>query len=470
MYLYSPTVPITMSLSKFSLCVLMTQCGKTFVSIDHMIRQLRESEDSLYVVYTMNTLLNNEQFAKRLHVIEETYGPNSVMIFSSKYKGTYQHVKKLEELKTKTAIITPRVVIMCSHHKRFTEGHQWIEHMNTIRPDVPIHIVYDELHQYIKASLRRKIEKVHDLDSVKSIMALSATPQMIIQKRGRWETIRMVTHASLNLDGYASVADMQFHAIDNYFYLPYVKPVFNDFARMDEETIGFMEHVLDAHPEILAVGNRVFLPAHVRRQGHIVVRDVVLERNPNAVVVILNAMEKSLVYEDDEGEIQKVILRSTGMEEVCERIASVMSERKLDGRTLVITGFLCVGMGQTLTHQSMGNFTHSIISHMGINNDAIYQLFGRVTGRVKHWDTYQPTKLYCPTQIYNRVKVMETCAAEVIKHLMVDKEIYKRPMLDMPEGMDVIENERVVEKTKVREVIVIDDDDDYEEDEEEDEE
>ena len=436
----------------------MTQCGKTFVAIDHMIRQLRESPDSIYVVYTMNTLLNNEQFAKRLHVIEETYGSNSVMIFSSKYKGTYQHVKKLEELKTKTSLNPPRVVIMCSHYKRFIEGHQWIEYMNTICPDVPIHIVYDELHQYIKASLRRKIETVHDLECVKSIMAMTATPQMIIQKRGRWETIRMITHTALNLDGYASVEDMNFHAIDDYFYMPYVKPVFNDFERMDEETIGFMEHVLDAHPDILAVGNRVFLPGHVRRQGHIVVRDVVLERNPKAVVVILNAMEKSLVYEDDAGELYKITLKASGMEEVCERIATVMTEHHLEGRTLVITGFLCVGMGQTLTHHSMGNFTHSIISHMGINNDAIYQLFGRITGRVKNWSTYQPTKLYCPTPIYHRVKVMETCAAELIKHLEVDKEIYKKPMYEMPEGMDVIENERVVEKTAQRIVIDLDED------------
>ena len=49
-------------------------------------------------------------------------------------------------------------------------------------------------------------------------------------------------------------------------------------------------------------------------------------------------------------------------------------------------------MGQTLTSPNYGNFTSAIFAHTNLDNDNAYQLFGRVTGRIKHWDNYTQTK------------------------------------------------------------------------------
>ena len=429
------------SLDKFSLCVLMTQSGKTFVAIDHILKKLEEDPYGLHVVYTMNTLLNNAQFANRLSTVEETYGKGSIVVFASKYSGSYDHAVSKEDLEAKTRITMPRVVIMCSHHVRFREGHDWVASLGESHMGLNVHMIYDELHQYIKRSIRKDIETLHGMDHVASIMALTATPKVIIHKRGPWSTLKLISHNDqFNFEGYTRVGDMKMHHLNDYFPETYIKPVFNDFDKMDEETLGFMEHALDRHPEILADGNRVFLPAHVRRSGHITVRDLVLERNPEAVVVIVNAKEKSLIYMENE-KVQRISLISKDME-LSENIGRILTEYGLMERTLVITGFLCVGMGQTLTHKSYGNFTHAIISHMSVGNDAIYQLFGRLTGRTKAWDTYRETQVYCPRTISNRVKVMEKCAESVFHELKITRPLYQLPVTSMPEGVDVTSNDR----------------------------
>lgn len=428
----------------------MTQSGKTFVAIEKMKERLIADPTSVHVVYTMNTLLNNYQFAKRLETIETEHGVGSILIFASKYHGSYHHVTNETALHEKVGIKMPRVIIMCSHHKRFTDGHEWVKQIGSIHPEIKIHMYYDELHQYMKKKIRMQLEEIHALPHVESILALTATPKKLFYKRGKWSVLQMITPES-SFDHYARLEHMTHVPIDDYFGLPYNKPAFNDFEHMDEETIGFMEHVLDRHPEILAPGNRVFLPGHVRKTGHMTVRDVVLERCPSAVVVVLNAHEKSIAF-DMEGTIHKVSLVSEL--EVSERIAQVLVMYNLLARTLVITGFLCVGMGQTITHRVYGNITHAILSHLNLGNDAIYQLLGRITGRHMNWSTYIPTHLYCPTIIHNRVKVMEECAASVFCKEDVSKEVYQLPIFQMPEGVDVQENDL---QMKTKEIVEEDD-------------
>ena len=52
-----------------------------------------------------------------------------------------------------------------------------------------------------------------------------------------------------------------------------------------------------------------------------------------------------------------------------------MKNHDLLNRPLVITGFIKVGMGQTLPHESLGPFTSAIFGHIDLLNDDMYQLF-----------------------------------------------------------------------------------------------
>ena len=108
------------TLSKFILCVLLTQLGKTFTAISKILAEIEQDynlQRSIHIIFTMNTLLNNRQFAKRLETIENTYGKGSICVFTSKYDGKYKHVKNRLELQGLCAdeSTCPRVVVMCSN-------------------------------------------------------------------------------------------------------------------------------------------------------------------------------------------------------------------------------------------------------------------------------------------------------------------------------------------------------------------
>jgi hypothetical protein len=428
-----------MQMDKFQLCVQMTQCGKTFIAIDTMIKRLQINPNEVHVVYTMNTLLNNHQFAKRLEKIETTYGKGSILVFASKFTGMYLHAKDYESLKSMVSVSMPRVIIMCSNHIRFEQGQEWVNEMNESNPDVSLHMYYDELHKYMTKKIRTMLEKIHALTNVKSIMGLTATPDSIIQKRGIWSKVN-VMKINTSLEGYTRLSDMEIVRVNDYFPLDYIKPWFNDFETMDNETIGFMKHVFDSNPDMFQESVRCFVPAHIRRVGHIRVRDLIWERCPQAIIIIINGEDKNVQYQEA-GVTKKVSLVSNM--EVSDNIASIIKSNGWEKRPMFVTGFLCVGMGQTLTNKSYGNFTHSILSHLSINNDSIYQLYGRLTGRMKEWETYQPTKLYCPTTIYNRIKVMEECALQSMKKLELTRESYHLPINVMPEGIDVRDNQKM---------------------------
>ena len=455
---------------KFILCVLGTQMGKTFTAINRILTEIEQDEElgrSLHLVYSMNTLLNNKQFAKRLKTIEETYGKGSICVFASKYEGSYTHVTDRLQLQGLCADerTCPRVIVMCSNKHRYDDGVEFINVMDRNKSNVKrIFPYFDELHEYITDTLRSQIENIHELDIVKGIIALTASPDKIWKQSGFWSKLRLIQLDHFNHDNYAGFNDMIFNRVDDFFANPYVRPRAFDFDELDRQTIGFISHVLEKHPEIIQSNTRTFIPAHIRRVGHNAVRDLVFEKDPTAVVIVINGYEKSLQYKDSLGNKKSVPL--AGEDEVCEIISKLIVKHNLQTRPLVITGFLCVGMGQTLTHKSLGPFTSAIFGHMDLSNDELYQLFGRITGRVRDWTNYIQTQVYCPTTIEHRCEVMEKCAFNMVREHngeVVSQEDYREPMGEMGEaGKAAIDNLRK-QKEKVSKVKAEDTDKDHKE-------
>lgn len=431
---------------KVLLCVLLTQFGKTFTAINRIISEIGDDAEcgrSVHIIFTMNTLLNNKQFATRLKVIEDTHGPGSVCVFTSKYEGPYMHVKNLMHLKGICIDMAtcPRVIIMCSNRTRYRDGYQFLEVIDKNNTNiVRAFAYYDELHNYITKSLRTQIEAINDLTIVRGIIALSATPDQIWSSSGFWSKIRLLRFEEYNDDNYAGFQDMIFHNVDDFFEEPYICPKAFDFDKLDSQMIGFVKHVLDTSPEILADNTRIFLPAHKRRCGHVAVRDLILEKNENTVVVVINGTEKSIYFDGKNRMIEM------SNEEVSDALGATIVKYGLQNRPIVITGFLCVGMGQTLVNQKLGSFTSAIFGHLDLSNDDIYQLFGRITGRMKHWTSYAKTHVYCPTTIMNRCRVMETCAKSmVLEHNgeLVTRDDYRKPMTSLGDiGLCAIDNFR----------------------------
>jgi hypothetical protein len=429
---------------KFTICVLTPQNGKTFIAVENIKNEIENDIEygrSLHIVFTMNTLLNNDQFAQRLKPIENKYGKNSICVFSSKYSEQYTHVKNKNELQGMCHNIKtlPKVVIMCSNKKRFNDGIEFIKCIDDNRLHIKrVFVYYDELHEYISMNkLRGQIEEINNFEIVKKILALTATPNKLwIKDHKFWGEFPLIYLNNLNDSDYIGHDDMVFKPVDDFEY----KPSLNRF-QLSKHTIEFIKYVLDKNPEILADNTRSFIPAHYDCKSHIAVRDLIFSKNENAVVILINGKEKGIEYKIN-GKKYKIPLSLD--EELSKTISNIIIQNKLQDRPVVITGHICISMGQTLTHETTGSFTSAIFGHLDLKNDEIYQLFGRTAGRMRKWNTYIKTTIYCPTTIKERCKGMEIFAKQLAKDYNgenVTQENYIDPITKMGEtSRSIVDN------------------------------
>jgi hypothetical protein len=398
----------------------MTQFGKTFQCTERIIQELLSDADrSLHIVFTMNTLLNNRQFSTRMKQIKTAVPnePNSIMTLSSQKLQYTSHANDIHGIWSacmpmdKTAE-PPRVLVMCGNPTRFRDGVQLIRAINDHRDSCKIKrvcVYYDEIHSYINApEMRKQIEEIHSYEVTDFILGLTATPNNIFTSKGPWSSLNVYRIPTFNDENYFGFRDMCFVKTDDYFPEDYRPPAFRDFGERDRQTFGFIQHILEANPSILDDGTYNFIPASYIKSGHGRVRDYIFSKNEKAVVIVLNGEEKSLQFNKDGNTLTIPLISDTL--EVKDTISEILVEHELLDRSINVTGHLCIGMGQTLTSEITGSFTSAIIGHLDLKNDEIYQLFGRITGRTKHWDKYRQTKVFCPSKIYKIVDTMEDCS------------------------------------------------------------
>jgi hypothetical protein len=137
------------------------------------------------------------------------------------------------------------------------------------------------------------------------------------------------------------------------------------------------------------------------------VRDAVWAVNRDAVVVTLNINKVMQCLEAD-GTVSTwpIVVNA----EVGDTIADMLAKNNLAGRPLVVTGFICIGMGQSLVCKSLGTFSSAIVSHEDLTNEDLYQLLGRTAANSKDWEMFRETTIYCPESTMHRCIAMERVA------------------------------------------------------------
>ena len=427
---------------KERLLVMPTQFGKTFNCINNITKELKKDKKhgkSLHIIFTMNTLLNGRQFSKRvtdnfnndeeeedeiendsqIKELKEEYGVESIVVLSSKYTGNCTHAKNLKELK---AIVCdkgtcPCIIVACSNSQRFSDIYNLINiiERNKGWPTKRIFMHLDELHSYINKnikikyendnkkinkimSLREIIKKLIEKKIVKQIIGLTATPYNVFEDNYYIEMIKL---DDINYDNYVGTSDI----------------IFKEFDSKGE--IEFIKYIIDNNPTILNGKQRIFAPAKITKKSHEEVKRLFLEKNKNIVVILLNGDNKHIIYYTDSSSnetktieldvkkvkkinkkgIQKTIDKNDDEydvynNEVCDIISHFLKKHNLLDRPIIYTGHICISMGQTLVNETIGSFTEAIIGHTQLSDDDLYQLFGRLTGRMKNWLTYVKTTVY----------------------------------------------------------------------------
>jgi len=422
--------------NKLKLCILPTQMGKTFITIKSILEEINENPSkgrSVHIVFTMNTLLNNKQFSNRLEEINNKYGDKSVCVFSSKYDGNLFHIKSLKGLinfSNKNDNL-PHIIVACSNTRRFIDCFNYIEYIekeNTLYKRCFVY--FDELHKYItnkKYNLRSNIEHINNFNIVSGIIAMSATPDTIWCSNGFWSNIKIIKLCEYNDENYAGVDDIIFECMEN-------TPLTNieDYTYDENYNVNYIDAILKKHPNILDNNTRTFIPAFKKIKTHTYVRNLIFEYNKKCIIITLNGVDKSIRYYDTDTDNCITIPLVFNSGELGDTIGEYLEEFNLLERPIVFTGFLCVGMGQTLVSEKLGSFTSAIFGYNNIKNDNMYQLFGRITGRIKHWgDKYVKPTVYCTSFCKNICELMEKCAKNILlKHNgeLLNNDIYREPI------------------------------------------
>ena len=450
-------------LVKLLVLVMLTQLGKTFEVVEHIKKDLEEYDDSLSIIYTMNTLLNNKQFAHRLIDFKELYGRNSIVIFSSKQTtNEYIHCRTITELhgilNHPDEDMRPKIIVMCSNPTRFknilTSGSGLISILDKKITDgscyyKSLRLYFDEMHEYI-SQIRTMIEKIIVLNSVKSIVGTTATPGQIWCSKDCWTSFTEIDITHVNTHNYVGSSEMIWRPRDDLFNMSEYRPMRPFDEQRDKDVLSIITKTLDMFPDILSDNHYCFIPGGIRQVYHRKIRDLIFLKKKDAVVVLINGTQKCVSFYNNGSEtMSQIPLAESG--EVSNDIATIVDNFNLDNRCLVVTGHLCIGMGQTLTCERLGNFTHSIIGNIDLDNDKCYQLFGRLTGRCKGWDKYTPTTIYCPSVIMDRVFAMEKCAYAMMKNSdnnQITHDQYIRPMLEAFDNGSIRNKENVVNNFK----------------------
>jgi len=419
--------------NKFNLCVLPTQMGKTFIIINHIKKNLLNDITegrSLHIVFTMNTLLNNKQFSNRLECINNDYGTNSICVFSSIYKGPYCHANNFTNLVKYTENNMPRIIIACSNKTRFSNCFNFITELANKNSEETcvrrVFVYFDELHKYIsntKYDMRKNIENLNKLDIVSQIYGMTASPNNIWTNNmsGFWSNIKIIDIKDCYHDNnYFGVNDIEFicprknsdyNIIDNSID----GELFNE---QECFTINFIIKTLKNYPDILNDNNLVFIPVKNRIKTHYYIREHLFKIRNNCLIITINGKEKNIKYKaidksNEEGEEYVSMPLILNKEELGDLIVEHIDKYNLHNRPIIFIGYNCVGMGQTLITEKLGNFTSAIFGYDVILNDNMYQLFGRITGRFKNWRKYNVTKVYCTLLCRHISNIMENCAKNI---------------------------------------------------------
>ncbi len=401
--------------SKLAMYVVPTQFGKTFACIQTI---KGAPANTLHVVFTMNTLIGKDQFTSRVVTeISEAYGEDAVCCVASKKSNVCnRRFKNTEELSREILAsmfdMAPkiRVVVMCSHGKRFQEAPEFIgdvmKMMSRVAPDsrMKLQMYFDEIHHYANERnpggrrVRSLIEDACESELVEKVYGYTATPNAVWGD-GMWESIE-IDNVNYNDENYVGISDL------NWVKCPS--------ASLPAQ---FAATVYDEHPRVFGHMARVFVPGYRERDTHYAVRDTLQEKDPEIVVVVLNGENKRVYYyenpEDCEYEPKSVELIPEGMEEVCDTIARIITNLNLLERPIVWTGNICVSMGQTLAHETVGSFTSVLINTHAMDASALYQLLGRATGRYLGWGIDMYPTVYSPIEVKNVCEELESAAKKL---------------------------------------------------------
>ena len=413
-----------------SLCCLPTQYGKTFIATNYASKRIQEDSlygKSMHIIVTMDNLLNNAQTALRFNsMLQDNPDMNGKVAIMSckKMSKDFAHISSMKKLQALTVL--PQILVVCNNHRQLPHIQQIVSQFTPDSDVKRIFLYFDELHKYIKLS-RSCIETLLLNPIVTNIIGLTATPATIWSDDpdSPWYTLKMLPQPVKEMSpDYNGTKCMDFAIIDteevSQYESEFLEEIVSQLSTADQDDyidcLRFIEYTLNKDSsDILAPNTMTFIPAASFCHTHRFVRKLVFHLCPQAVIVLINGTEKTLSYRNDE--LALVTVKLSDNREISDGVTQILVSNDIDRtRPIVFTGYICLGMGQTLVNKELGSFTSAIFGKTNMSNEDMYQLFGRVTGRMRSWPSYRKTTVYCSEIFKSTCTTMELLSTNLIEN------------------------------------------------------
>jgi hypothetical protein len=354
----------------FQLLCKPEQSGKTFIMIQHIIKDLSDpihgKEIINFILCDNNLLLTKQTSGRVTKDLSKYIHQGEVYIELSSHSRTNYHGVESVFSAILDPIINARNIICCTNGSRMEDIERLITLINSsifTAGKFHFNVWLDEADKFIKFIDNTLCPIVNSYTNV-NIKLITATPQSLFQK---YKYMNVLPLENTTSDEYHGWGDNSIRIIEK-----------------EGGCQVFAEHILTkvAHEEIQP-GTKWFIPGLNSKKSHEDIKDICLDKgmavicvNSDGIVLTLPVTLERVQYTKDDNFNSK--------------IKEIYTEKRLDRFACVITGYICIGRGITIMSENF-MIDYAILSHYSNKNEAS-QLAGRVKGNIKKFTCYNPEK------------------------------------------------------------------------------
>ena len=381
---------------RFQLVCKPEQSGKTFIMIQHIIKDLTDMDESMDIINFIlcdNNLLLTQQTSSRVeHDLNEYIHNGHVYIELSSHERTKYH----DNSAVYTAIVANGIknIICCTNGKRMDDIYEIINLINEgrhTRGKFHFNIWLDEADKFLKF-IDNTLKPIVDQHENVNVKLITATPDPIFQK-----------YKYMNVLPIENTTSPLYHGWED-----------NDIRLIEKDgnVVEFAEHVLVVvAKDLILPGKKWFIPGVTKKRSHEAIKSMCTSKGMTVICVNGDGINITLPTLE--------LFKYKKDSDFNTMIIALYKRHHLHRFSVVITGFICIGRGITINSEEF-MLDYAILSHYSNKNEAS-QIAGRTKGNTKGFSTYKKPIVFT-TEPFNEIAIEWEKKSRKLAELAFQKE------------------------------------------------
>lgn len=381
----------------FQLICKPEQSGKTFVMIQHIIKDLTNPVQIVNFIFCDNNLLLTKQTSSRVDCDLREYiveGISYAELSSSVRTDVHTYEKTLHAIVFKKTFN----IICCTNGKRMDDIYKIISQLNDTditKGKYHFNIWLDEADKFVNFIDSTLIPIVETSNNV-NVKLITATPGELFKK---YKYINVFPIENTTSELYHGWEDNKIRIID-----------------IDTGCVEFADHILSnvANHQINP-GTKWFIPGLNVKKSHDAIKNICLEKK--MAVLCVNGNGMVLTFPDT---LEQITYKKDDV--FNNKINEIYIEQRLENYPLVITGNICIGRGITIMSDKF-MLDYAILSHCSNKSEAS-QIAGRIKGNIKGFASYnaENSTVVFTTEYFNATAIEMEKKSRALAKLAYEKD------------------------------------------------